>query len=119
MLASDGARGASVYRLFGLNLRSQIGLAGLAPAADGGEADVEVVFGTVPPGDYPQGYSATADGTLLAVAKVGRYFIRAGREIVVGGPGTTVDCTVTAAGNPADAARIVGTVTDDAGTVAF
>ncbi|HEX8448636.1 MAG TPA: hypothetical protein VF652_03495 [Allosphingosinicella sp.] len=83
MLASDGARGASVYRLFGLNLRSQIGLAGLAPAADGGEADVEVGFGTVPPGDYPQGYSATADGTLLAVAKVGRYFIRAGREIVV------------------------------------
>ena len=43
----------------------------------------------------------------------------AGREIVVGGPGTTVDCTVTATGNPADAARIVGTVTDDAGTVAF
>ncbi|HEX8449497.1 MAG TPA: hypothetical protein VF652_07895 [Allosphingosinicella sp.] len=83
MLASEGAPGASVYRLFGLNLRSQIGLAGLAPAADGGEADVEVVFGTVPPGDYPQGYSATADGTLLAVAKVGRYLIRAGREIVV------------------------------------
>ena len=43
----------------------------------------------------------------------------AGREIVVGGPGTTVDCTVTAAGNAADAARIVGIVTDDAGTVAF
>jgi hypothetical protein len=83
MLAPEGALDAGIYRLFGLNLRSQIGLAGLAPAAEGGEADVEVVFGEVPPGDHPPGYSATADGTLLAVPKVGRYLIRAGREIVV------------------------------------
>jgi hypothetical protein len=71
------------YRLFGLNLRSEIGLAGLAPAVEAATADVDVVFGRVPPGEYPPGYSATAGGTLLAVAKVGRYLIRGGREIVV------------------------------------
>src|SRR3954464_14861332 len=74
---------AGTYRLFGLNLRSEIGLAGLAPAVEAGVADVEIGFGRVPSGDYPPGYSATAGGTLLAVAKVGRYFIREGREIVI------------------------------------
>jgi hypothetical protein len=83
MLASDEALGGPTYRLFGLNLRSEIGLSGLAPSAGTGAADVEVVFGKVPPGEYPPGYSATADGTLLAIAKVGRYLIRDGREIVI------------------------------------
>jgi hypothetical protein len=83
MLVPEDRRAAGTYRLFGLNLRSEIGLAGLAPAVEGGAADVEVVFGSVPPGEYPPGYSATADGTLLSVAKVGRYLIRDGREIIV------------------------------------
>jgi hypothetical protein len=83
MLAPEDGRGARTYRLFGLNLRSEIGLAGLAPPAEAGAADVDVRFGKVPPGEYPPGYSATADGTMLTVAKVGRYLIREGREIVV------------------------------------
>jgi hypothetical protein len=43
----------------------------------------------------------------------------AGDRVVVGGPGTTVDCTVADAANPADSAEFTGTVTDDAGTVDF
>jgi hypothetical protein len=43
----------------------------------------------------------------------------AGRQVVVGGPGTTIDCTVAAVADPADAARVVGTVTDGQGTVSF
>jgi hypothetical protein len=83
MLAPEDSRDGGTYRLFGLNLRSQIGLAGLAPTVEAAAADVDVVFGNVPPGDYPPGYSATDDGTLLSITKVGRYLIRGGREIVV------------------------------------
>lgn len=83
MLALEPARGPRTYRLFGLNLRSEIELAGLAPAVEADPADVDVVFGEVPPGDYPPGYSATAGGTVLAIPKVGRYFIREGRGIVI------------------------------------
>jgi hypothetical protein len=83
MLASQDAEGGEVYRLFGLNVRSRIALTGLSSAVDPGAADVEVVFGAVPPGEYPPGYSATSDGTLLTIPKVGRYLIREGREIVI------------------------------------
>jgi len=40
-------------------------------------------------------------------------------RVVVGGPGTTIDCTVASVADPSDAARVVGTVTDDQGTVSF
>jgi hypothetical protein len=83
MLAPADPRAARTYRLFGLNLRSQIDLAGVAPAIEAEAADVEVVLGNVPSGDYPPGYSATPGGTMLTVAKVGRYLIREGREIVI------------------------------------
>ena len=83
MLASGEARESRTYRLFGLNLSSQISLDGLAAAIDAGAADVEVIFGKAPPGEYPPGYSATADGTLLVITKVGRYLIREGRQIIV------------------------------------
>ncbi|HEX8241579.1 MAG TPA: hypothetical protein VF574_17715 [Allosphingosinicella sp.] len=83
MLAPEDSRGAPAYRLFGLNLRSQIDLAGVAPPVEAGAADVEVVLGKVPSGDYPPGYSATPDGTVLTITKVGRYLIRDGREIVI------------------------------------
>lgn len=85
MLADEPSSAPAAYRLFGLNLTSQISLAGIAPALgeEGAAADVAVVFGAVPPGDHPPGYSATAEGTLLAIPKVGRYLIREGREIVV------------------------------------
>jgi hypothetical protein len=83
MLASEEARAAGIYRLFGFNLRSEIGLAGLAPDAFEATAEVDVAFGNVPPGEYAPGYSAVAEGTLLFVPKVGRYLIREGREILV------------------------------------
>ncbi|HYG46489.1 MAG TPA: hypothetical protein VD846_00975 [Allosphingosinicella sp.] len=83
MLAAGSARGAGIYRLFGLNLRSEIALAGLAPAVDAGTVDVDVAFGSVPPGEYPPGYSVAEGGTLLSISKVGRYLIREGREIVI------------------------------------
>jgi hypothetical protein len=83
MLASGEARPASTtYRLFGLNIRSEMNLAGLAPAVETGAADVEIGFGSVPESDHV-GYRATEEGTLLAVAKVGRYLIREGRHIVI------------------------------------
>ena len=83
MLASGGKPHATSYRLFGLNLRSEIDLAGLAPAVEAVAPDVEVAFGPIPAGEDRPGYSAVADGTLLSVVKVGRYLIRDGREIVV------------------------------------
>jgi hypothetical protein len=82
MLAFDKRRAASTYRLFGLNLRSEIDLAGLAPAVESDAADVEIGFGPVPASDH-SGYRAIEEGTLLAVAKVGRYLIRDGRQILI------------------------------------
>lgn len=82
MLAGDETRPASTYRLFGLNLRSEIDLAGLAPAFETAAPDVEITFGPLPASDHT-GYRAAEDGTLLAVAKVGRYLIREGRQIVI------------------------------------
>jgi hypothetical protein len=82
MLDRDEAHPASTYRLFGLNLRSEIDLAGLAPAFETAAPDVDIVFGPVPASDHT-GYRPTEEGTLLSVAKVGRYLIREGRRIVV------------------------------------
>jgi Domain of unknown function (DUF4333) len=42
-----------------------------------------------------------------------------GRKFVVGGPGTTVECTVTNAADPGDTLDVTGTVTDDQGSVDF
>ncbi|HEX8571414.1 MAG TPA: hypothetical protein VF759_01540 [Allosphingosinicella sp.] len=83
MLASEAARPAWTYRLFGLDLRSEIDLAGLAPPCDSPAPDVEIRFGPVPAGDSAPGYSAIPEGTLLSVAKVGRYLISDGRRIVI------------------------------------
>lgn len=82
MLACDETRPASTYRLFGLNIRSEMDLAGLAASVEAGVADVEIGFGAVPASDHV-GYRATEEGTLLAVAKVGRYLIREGRQILI------------------------------------
>ena len=82
MLARDEPRPASTYRLFGLNLRSEMDLAGLAPAVEADAADVDIAFGTVPVSDH-KGYRPTEVGTLLSVAKVGRYLIREGRQILI------------------------------------
>lgn len=83
MLTAGQSRGAWTYRLFGLDLRSEIDLAGLAPPVDAVAADVEIGFGSVPAEDPVPGYSAIPEGTLLSVTKVGRYLIRDGRQIVI------------------------------------
>jgi hypothetical protein len=83
MLASAGESPAWTYRLFGLDLRSEIDLAGLAPQVESAEPDVEIGFGQAPEGDSPPGYSAIPEGTLLSVSKVGRYLIREGRQILI------------------------------------
>lgn len=88
MLARDESCPGSTYRLFGLNLRSEIDLAGLAPPADGDGADVEIAYGPVPASDH-NGYRATEDGTLLAVAKVGRYLISESRIVIDRAPGAS------------------------------
>jgi hypothetical protein len=73
----------ATYRLFGLDLRSEIDLAGLAPATESDAPDVEIGFGPIAAGEDPPGYSATPEGTLLCVAKVGRYLISEGRRILI------------------------------------
>jgi hypothetical protein len=83
MLGSSSRHGASTYRLFGLGVRSEIDLDGLAPALETETADVEIRFGSVPADEHLFGYAATPEGTLLVVPKVGRYLIRDGRHIVV------------------------------------
>lgn len=83
MRASDASPGAGTYRLFGLDLRSEIPLAGLAERVEPEGADVDIRFGAVGGGDPVPGYSPTPGGTLLWVPKVGRYLIRNGREIVL------------------------------------
>ena len=72
----------TTYRLFGLDLSSEIDLAGLAPPVDSICPDVEIAFGPVPDDGKP-GYSVTGEGTLLTVTKVGRYLIRDGRQILI------------------------------------
>ena len=42
-----------------------------------------------------------------------------GKKVVVGGPGTTVECTVTNTADPSDTLDVTGTVTDDQGSVDF
>lgn len=71
------------YALFGLAVRSEIALP-LPSAPPDAAADVSVTRGTIdaPPGS-PQGYAQAEGGTLLTVAKVGRFLIRRGCEIVV------------------------------------
>jgi hypothetical protein len=58
-------------------------LAGLAPLVEGAAPEVEIAYGPIAAEEAGPGYSATADGTLLSVTKVGRYLIREGRQIVI------------------------------------
>ena len=71
-----------VYTVFGLNVRSDIPLDELPPAAADAAADVDIVEGPVPgSGEEILGYSAVPGGTLLRIERVGRYLIEGGRRI--------------------------------------
>jgi hypothetical protein len=83
MLAFEKTGPASSYRLFGLALRSEIDLSGLAPCAEIGVPDVEISYGPIAAAEATPGYSETAEGTLLSIPDVGRYLIREGRQIVI------------------------------------
>ena len=76
-------KAVSVYRVFGLNLRSELALDELPRAPADALADVDIHRGTVQAGDGPSGYALDSNGTLLRVPDVGRFLIRDGREIIV------------------------------------
>lgn len=85
-----GTRRCSGYRLFGLDLRSEIDLDGVASPAEAAEPDVDIIIGTIAADEPRPGYSLTPEGTLLNVTKVGRFLIRDGRQIVIEpAPGAT------------------------------
>jgi hypothetical protein len=72
------------YRAFGLVLCSEIPLPELAVEPARSEAaDVEIRSGPLDPDSGESGYTATPEGTLLFVPRIGRYLIRDGREIIV------------------------------------
>lgn len=71
------------YRIFGLNVASELPLA-LPAAAAQDQVDVEVSFGAVEP--VPEGtvgYAVSPLGTVLAVEKVARYRVSGGRKVVI------------------------------------
>jgi hypothetical protein len=70
------------YRLFGLTMRSEVDLSGVAPPAEAGQ-DVSIVYGSITAEASSPGYSVTPDGTLLTVTKVGRFLIHGGSSIVI------------------------------------
>jgi hypothetical protein len=73
----------SLYRIFGLTLRSEIPLEELPSADRSSVPDAEIKYGPAGSPEGPNGYSASEQGTLLRVPEVGRYLIHNGREIVV------------------------------------
>lgn len=72
------------YAVFGLVLDSAIPLPELAASAGGSPPDVEIDLGTTPRlDDEREGMNFAADGALLNVPHVGRYWIKAGRRMTV------------------------------------
>src|SRR5687768_4578943 len=73
------------YSLFGLNAVSEIALPELWPGDPQASPDVVVRFGPVPCEDEPKhGLVVLSEGeALLVVPGVGRYLMRAGREMIV------------------------------------
>ncbi len=84
--------GASLLRqAYGLRIRSTLPLAELPPAADGLDADLEIVEGPVPtelPGATDRGvrYQAAPGQLLLIVDGIARFLISDGRRIVIESP---------------------------------
>lgn len=77
--------GSPLYRVFGLQLRSEIPLPELDTARDDAAADVVISCGGVPHflDHEPFGLSVVADGAVLNIENVARYWIRGGAEILV------------------------------------
>ena len=71
------------YEVFGLLVASEIALPELLEAKPGAEADVSIRYGTIPATDERQGLSIHADGALLQIEGVARYWMADGREMVV------------------------------------
>jgi len=83
---NDGRQALWEYRLFGLPLRSEIPLPELEPADLGACDAVEIrraAVAFVPNVDPLHPLTGTADDATLSVPNVGRFRIRAGREILV------------------------------------
>jgi hypothetical protein len=71
------------YSLFGLGIRSDVALPGV-PAAEPASPDILIRQGRLPDGlPSDPDFVPTADGTVLTVPGIGRFFIRDGREILV------------------------------------
>lgn len=72
------------FRVFGLNVRSDIPLHELPASEIAGAVDVTVKCGSVPqPDDERVGYLQLEQGTVLNVPDVGRYLISGGRQITL------------------------------------
>lgn len=79
---------APLYSCFDFRLRSEIRLDELSPAGDDGRPIVDIRSGAVPeslPGGVEPvaGLQVAGDEALLSVSETARYWVRAGREIVV------------------------------------
>lgn len=79
------------YSLFGLVIRSETELPELLPAAAAAPVDVVISLGAIPAvANEAPGLTVLGGDALLLIPDVGRYWIRAGREIVVEpSPGVT------------------------------
>jgi len=71
------------YSVFGLTVRSELDLPELFPAEHSGDPDVVVRIATLAEPERAPGLTGQGDTLLLTIPKVARYFIRAGREILV------------------------------------
>jgi hypothetical protein len=89
---SGEARGAAVsgvefqlYRVFGLQLRSEIPLTELFPAEQGDGPEITIRLAPFPPieGERFDGFAVTAAGAVLNVPGAARYLVRNGDEILV------------------------------------
>jgi hypothetical protein len=84
----------SAYAVFGLTVRSELALPELPPPHAAGAPDVHIVRGTIDLPEADPGYSPIEGGTLLTVAKVGRFLVRGGDEIVIDAAADATDRNV-------------------------
>ncbi len=74
------------YKIFGLSIQSEIALPDLDEVRSEGSPDVAIRLGRVPrllDGEEPQGLSVSANGAILNMIGVARYWITGGSEVLV------------------------------------